>query len=185
MREFLKGLDLDGELIDTIMAEYGKLVTKDKEDLQTLKSQIKDLKESSKGAEELQKKYDELTKQIEEENAQKKAKEEDDILTKNINEVIGEKHFVNDYTKNSIISEIKNALKDEQNKGKSAKDLFEQITKGKEGLFTSPNQVLDMPSVSENVSGAITKEAFDKMGYKERIELKQSNPELFKKYNEI
>ena len=43
MREFLKGLDLDSELIDTIMAEHGKLVTKDKEELQTLKSQMKDL----------------------------------------------------------------------------------------------------------------------------------------------
>ena len=33
MREFLKGLELDSELIDTIMAEHGKLVTKDKEEL--------------------------------------------------------------------------------------------------------------------------------------------------------
>ena len=57
MREFLKGLDLDSELIDTIMAEHGKLVTKDKEELQTLKSQIKDLKENSKNANELQEKY--------------------------------------------------------------------------------------------------------------------------------
>ena len=34
MREFLKGLDLDKETIDTIMAEYGKNV-------QGLKEQIK------------------------------------------------------------------------------------------------------------------------------------------------
>lgn len=31
MREFLKGLELDDETVDTIMAEHGKLVTKDKE----------------------------------------------------------------------------------------------------------------------------------------------------------
>ena len=185
MREFLKGLDLDSELIDTIMAEHGKLVTKDKEELQTLKSQIKELKENSKNADELQSKYDELTKKIEEETATKKAKEEDDILTNNINAVFGDKKFVNDFTKNAIMNEIKTALKDSANLGKSAKDLFEEITNGKDGIFANPNQVIDMPSIDENVENAVSKDEFDKMGYKERVALKQSNPELFNKYNNV
>ena len=183
MREFLKGLDLDSELIDTIMAEHGKLVTKDKEELQTLKSQIKDLKESSKNANELQEKYNELVKANEEREAQKKAKEEDDILTKNITSVFGDKKFVNDFTKNAIMNEIKTALKDSANMGKSAKDLFEEITNGKDGIFANPNQVVDMPSIDENVDNVVSKDDFDKMGYKERVALKQSNPELFNKYN--
>ena len=183
MREFLKGLDLDGELIDTIMAEHGKLVTKDKEELQTLKAQMKELKENSKNAEELQNKYDELVKANEEREAQNKAKKEDEILTKNINSVFGDKKFVNDFTKNAIMNEIKTALKDNANMGKSAKDLFEEITNGKDGIFANPNQVVDMPDVDENMDNTISKDAFDKMGYKERIEFKQSNPELFNKYN--
>lgn len=186
MREFLKGLDLDNELIDTIMAEHGKLVTKDKEELQTLKSQIKELKENSKNADELQAKYDELTKKIEEETAEKKAKEEDDILTKNINEAFGNKKFVNEFTKNAIANEIKAALKDSANVGKSAKDLFNEMTEGKEGIFENPNQVIgDMPSIDENIETAVSKDDFDKMGYKERLELKNTNPELFNKYNNI
>lgn len=185
MREFLKGLELDQEMIDTIMAEYGKLVTQDKEELQSLKGEILSLQETSKNAIELQERYNELTEIIEQDYAEKKAKERNDILTKNINEAIGDKQFVNEYTKNSIINEIKNALEDEANEGKSAKDLFAEITNGKDDLFVNPNQFVDMPSVAENVSGAITKDAFDKMSYKERVELKQSNPELFKKYNEI
>ena len=184
MREFLKGLELDGETIDCIMAEYGKLVTKDKEELQDLKGQILQLQETSKNAIDLQDKYEELTKQIEQDNAEKKAKAEDDALTKNINDVIGDKQFVNDYTKNSIVNELKTALKDEANVGKSAKELFESITNGKTGLFANTNQLVDMPSVNENVDSAITKDAFDKMTYNERLELKQSNPDLFKKYNE-
>jgi len=183
MREFLKGLELDSEMIDTIMAEYGKLVTKDKEELASLKGEILNLQETSKNAIELQDKYNELTKQIEQENASKKAKAEEEMLNQNIINAIGNKTFVNDYTKNSIINEVKSALKDEANVGKSAKDLFEEITNGKEDIFINPNQMVDMPSVDENVDNTITKEAFDKMGYKERIELKQSNPELFKKYN--
>lgn len=183
MREFLKGLDLDSELIDTIMAEHGKLVTKDKEELQTLKSQIKELKENSKNADELQKQVDELVKANEEREAKKKAEEEDEILNKNINSVFGDKKFVNDFTKNAIMNEIKTALKDSANMGKSAKDLFEEITNGKDGIFENPNQVTDMPSADENMDNTISKDAFDKMGYKERLELKESNPELFHKYN--
>ena len=185
MREFLKGLDLDSELIDTIMAEHGKLVTKDKEELQTLKSQIKELKENSKNAEELQVKYDELSKKIEEETAKKKAEEEDGIITNNINQVFGDKKFVNDFTKNAIMNEIKTALKDSANIGKSAKDLFEEITKGKDGIFANPNKMEDMPGVDDNVENAVSKADFDKMGYKDRVALKQSNPELFNKYNKI
>ena len=183
MREFLKGLELDSEMIDTIMAEYGKLVTKDKEELTDLKGQLLSLQETSKNAIELQDKYNELTKQIEQSNAEKKAKAENDMLMENINSAINGKEFVNNYTKNSIVNELKNALKDEANIGKSAKDLFEEITNGQEGLFRNPNQMMDMAEVDESVENVVTKEAFDKMGYKQRLELKQNDPELFRKYN--
>lgn len=183
MREFLKGLELDPEMIDCIMAEYGKLVTKDKEEITALKGDLLSLKETSKNAIELQDKYEELTKKIEQDNANKKAQAEEEILNKNIIEAIGDKKFVNDYTKNYVIDEVKTALKDEANLGKSAKDLFEEITKDKDDMFLNPNQIVDMPNVNEGVENVITKDAFDKMGYQERIELKQSNPELFEKLN--
>lgn len=183
MRDFLKGLELDSETIDTIMAEYGKLVTRDKEELQTLKSQVNELKETSKNAKELQSKYDELSKKIEDEEATKKAKAEDDMLSNNINSVIGDKKFVNEFTKNAIMNELKTALKDNANIGKSTQDLFNEITNGKDGIFANPNQILDMPSIDENVENAVSKDDFDKMGYKERVALKESNPELFNKYN--
>ena len=40
MREFLKGLELDKETIDTIMAEHGKLITEAKEQILELKTQV-------------------------------------------------------------------------------------------------------------------------------------------------
>lgn len=46
MREFLNALDLDSETVDTIMAEHGKLLTKDKEKIQKLQGELKDAKES-------------------------------------------------------------------------------------------------------------------------------------------
>jgi len=40
MREFLKGLDFDDETVDTIMAEYGKHITKAKEEISDLKDAL-------------------------------------------------------------------------------------------------------------------------------------------------
>ena len=70
MREFLKGLELDEETIDTIMAEYGKNVTRYKEEIDNFKEQvdsyentIKELngkvEESSRSLEDLQSLRDE------------------------------------------------------------------------------------------------------------------------------
>ena len=150
MREFLKGLDLDGELIDTIMAEHGKLVTKDKEELQTLKSQMKELKENSKNAEELQKQVDDLIKANEEREAKAKAEEEDKILTNNINEVFGDKQFTSEYARTGLTNDIKNELNKPENKGRSIKDIFDALTKDKTDIFANPNQVKDMPGMGDS-----------------------------------
>lgn len=204
MKGFLEELEigegkvkLSKEEIKSIIAKHGEYIKTEtekvekqyKEEISEYKSTIDDLKEQIKNApksdelESLKGKIADYEQKEADRIAKQKAKEEDDILTKNIIEVIGDKKFVNDYTKNSIINEVKTALKDNANLGKSAKDLFEQITNGKDGIFANPNQVIDMPSVDENVETTISKEDFNKMGYKERLELKSSNPELFKKYN--
>ena len=150
MREFLKGLDLDSELIDTIMAEHGKLVTKDKEELQTLKSQMKELKENSKNAEELQTKYDELVKANEEREAKQKAEEEDKILTENINALFEGKTFTSEYARNGLLNDIKQGLNKPENKGKGIQDLFDELTKDKTDIFTNPNQMKDMESMGDS-----------------------------------
>jgi len=182
MREFLRGLDFDSETIDVIMSEYGKYVTKDKEKITELEGEIYELKKNSNV--DWKEKFETLDNQIKEQESQRKAKEEDDNLTKNITQAIGNRRFVNDFTKNAIVNEIKTALKDSANAGKSAKDLFVEITKDKEGIFSNPNQQIDMPGIDETIdTGNISKAEFDKMGYKERLELKQNNPELFRKYN--
>ena len=158
MREFLKGLDLDSELIDTIMAEHGKLVTKDKEELQTLKSQMKELKENSKNADELQAKYDELVKANEEREAKQKAEEEDKILTDNINALFEGKTFTSEYARNGLLNDIKSGLNKPENKGKGIQDLFNELTKDKTDIFTNPNQIKDMEGMGDSEQDNNTKE---------------------------
>lgn len=168
MREFLKGLDLDKETIDTIMAEHGKLITEAKEKTQELENKVKEYEtkigELSSKAEtntKVQEELDNLKKSIAENEAKAKAKEEDEILTKNITSVFGDKKFVNEYTKNAIISDIKTALKDSNNAGKSAKDLFEELTKDKEGIFDNPNKGVSTPPTGD-VNTGLAKENHDR-----------------------
>lgn len=190
-------VDFTDEQKDLVMSLYGKAITKKDKEIETLnnskkeleskvttyETKIKEFNETAKDNADWKVKYEELQTTINEQEAQKKAKEEDEILTKNITSVFGDKKFVNDFTKNAIIEQIKTALKDNSNIGKSAKDLFEEITNGQDGIFSNPNQLVDMPSADEGMENTVSKDAFDKMSYKERVEFKASNPELFNKYN--
>lgn len=169
---------------DKVEADYKQQLEDNKTTISELKAQIEKAPKSDE-MESLKNKIAEYEQNEADRTAKQKAKEEDDILTNNINAVFGDKKFVNDFTKNAIMNEIKTALKDSANMGKSAKDLFEEITNGKDGIFANPNKVVDMPSIDENVETAVSKDDFDKMGYNQRLELKASNPELFNKYNNM
>lgn len=203
MREFLKGLEfeegktLPKEVIDKIMAEYGKQVNSNKGEYEELKSEneklskkvktyedkITDLNSKIEESSQTKQELDELKKSIEEEKEKAEAENKDKALTNNILKAIEDKKFVNDYTKNSIISEVKTALSDENNVGKSIKDLFEEITKDKEGIFENPNKPVDMAGTNDDVFKGLDKDTFSKMSYKERINLKSEDPDLFEKLN--
>ena len=157
MREFLKGLDLDKETIDTIMAEHGKLITEAKEKTQELENKIKEyeakIDELSSKAEtntKIQEELDTLKKQIAEEKKQKEQEDLEATLNKNVLEAIGDAEFVNERTKNAIINEVKTALQDKANVGKSAKDIFETITKDSTDIFKNKNELKDMPDIQES-----------------------------------
>lgn len=157
MREFLRGLELDKETIDTIMAEHGKLITEAKEKTQELENKVKDyeskIEELSSKAEtntKIQEELDTLKKQIAEEKKQKEQEDLEATLNKNVLEAIGDKEFVNERTKNAIINEVKTALQDKANVGKSAKDIFETITKDSTDIFKNKNELSDMPDIQES-----------------------------------
>ena len=156
MREFLKGLDLDKETIDTIMAEYGKNIQGLKEQIDeyknneaNYKTKIDELSSMSDDNQKIQEELNTLKQQIAEKEANEKAKKDDEMLTNNIMAAIGNRQFVNDYTKNAVINDIKAALRDNANGGKSAKDLFEELTENKSDIFANPNQLQDMAGMGD------------------------------------
>ena len=155
MREFLKGLDLDKETVDSIMAEYGKNVQGLKEEKESLskkvntyESEIKTLKENSKDNDDWKSKFEELDNKIKDQEAKENARKEDEKLTNSIIESFGESKFTSDYVKNGIIAEMKEEISKEESKGKSYKEIFEKITKDKTGIFENPNKPADMPGMN-------------------------------------
>ena len=171
MKDFLENLEigegkikLSKEEIKSILAEHGKSITTETEKVKAdfqkenndLKSTISDLKTQIENApnsnemENLKSKIAEYEKKESERIALDEKAKQDAIINKNILEVIGDKQFVNDRTKNAIINEIKTALEDKANVGKSAKDIFESITKDSSDIFKPTNELKnDMPSMSE------------------------------------
>lgn len=131
MRDFLKGLDLDKETINTIMAEYGKNIQGLKEQVEDYKTKITDyetkvteLTSKAQTNEDTQKELEKLKSQI-----------ADRALDDKIKEALGNKKFVNEYTKNAVIEGIKKGLNDENNKGKSIDNILGELTEGQEGIF--------------------------------------------------
>lgn len=139
-------------------------------------------KEDSKDDTDLKKELEALKQQIADDKAKREAEAKDNDLTKDIIKVFGDREFINDYTKNAIIGEIKSVYNGEDNI-KTLNEIFNEVTKDKDDIFVNPNQAKDIPNVSTNVFEKVDKEAFAKMGYKERIALKEENPELFKQLN--
>ena len=157
-RDFLRGLELDKETIETIMYEYGKLTTEAKEKMQKLENKVKEyedkIDELSSKAEtntKVQKELDTLKSQIAEEKKQKEQEDLDNKLTANVLEAIEGKDFVNERTKNAIVNEIKTALQDKANVGKSAKEIFEDITKDSTDIFKNENVIKDMPEIKDEL----------------------------------
>lgn len=179
MNDFLENLEigenkikLSKEEIKSILAEHGKSVktetekveSKYKKDIEEYRTTIDDLKEKIEKApksdelENLKQTIADMEAKEQQRIAEEKAKKDDEILTNNIIEAFGDKKFVNDYTKNAIINDIKNGLKDANNGGKSAKDLFEEYTKDKSDIFANPNQVQDMAGMGDSEDNTNKKE---------------------------
>lgn len=179
MKDYLETLEfgenkikLSKEEIKSILAEHGKSVStevnkkvEEKEtEISTYKTTIDDLKkqiESSPKSDELESLKSRIT-EFETKEAERVALEQEktkeETILSSINEVIGDKKFVNEFTKNAIINELKTALKDETNVNKTTKDIFEAMTKDKTDIFVNPNTVVDMPSVGDSNDTNVAKD---------------------------
>ena len=155
---------LDEEQIEKVMALYGKAIAKKDKEIETLtdskkeledkvttyETKINEFNESAKDNAEWKTKYEELQTSIKEQEAKQKAEEEDKILTDNISALFEGKTFTSEYARNGLLNDIKAGLNKPENKGKGIQDLFDEITKDKTDIFTSPNQIKDMEGMGDS-----------------------------------
>ena len=158
---------LENEQVDKVMALYGKAMTKKDKEIETLtngkkeleekvetyETKINEFNESAKDNADWKSKYEELQTSIKEQEAKKKAEEEDKILTENINGLFEGKTFTSDYARQGLLNDIKAGLNKPENKGKGIQDLFDEITKDKTDIFANPNQQTDMPPMGDSEQG--------------------------------
>ena len=116
--------------------EVIKTLTGDKK---TLEEKITELSNNADNNADYKKQLEELQKSIKEKEEADKAAKEDAELTDAIVSVFGDKKFTSDYVKDGIIRDMKAEISKPENKSKGYAEIFESITKDKEGIFANPN----------------------------------------------
>jgi hypothetical protein len=164
-RTDLEALGLEKEVMDKIMQLHGADIEAKKQEIANLKAnndeqakKITELGENLKNSEGDAQKIADLQKQIDDfakAEAERKQKEElanaDRQKTNNIMDVIGDKKFVNEFTKNAVISQIKTEMDKAENAGKGIKDIFDSITKDSTDIFVNPQQAkITIPPAGSN-----------------------------------
>lgn len=187
LNEVKNGTKTEEDVTKEIMKDYGTAIaseqsktTKIQTDLdnantkiKTYETEIATLKESSKDSEDWKSKFETLDAKIKQDEADAKAKAEDEILTNNIISVFGDKKFTSDYVKNGLITDIKSELVKPENKGKGISEIFESLTKDKSGIFENPNQPADMPSMGD--SNSTIPNNLDEMSYEQYKAWRKAN----------
>ena len=153
----------------------------------TLEDEVTRLNENANGNEDVKKELEALkakidadAKQAEADRISREKAESDERL---FNEALGEKKFSHDAIKSHYFNLFRQDLAKEENKGKSAVDILHNLTKDDKNAFEGVTAVKLAGGTPQGVGGkSVTKEAFSKMSYKERLQIYNENQAL---YNEL
>ncbi len=153
----------------------------------TLEGEVSKLNENANGNEDVKKELEALkakidadAKQAEADRISREKAESDERL---FNEALGEKKFSHDAVKSHYFNLFRQDLAKEENKGKSAVDILRNLTKDDATAFTGVTAVKLQGGRPQGVgSNPVTKEDFNKMSYKERLQIYNENQAL---YNEL
>ncbi len=198
-REFLQNFKvgeqpLPKEVIDAIMEENGRDIEAAKKpfaDYETVKEQLSEANKTIEGfealdvdgvkkaAEEWKTKYE----QAERDHAAKLADMEFSAL---LDGAITSAKGKNAKAVRGMLADQLDALKASKNQSEGIKAALEALKKDNGYLFedaqTPPPYAAG--TGTKQMLGNVTKESFAKLGYRERLELKQSSPELYEQMKE-
>jgi len=172
MKDFLEKLEigedkvkLSKEEIKEILAKNGeyikietdKVEERYKQQLEDNKTTIDELKAQLENApktddlESLKKTIADYEQKEKDREAREKQEEEERALEDSINSLFEGKTFTSDYARQGLLNDIKDGVRNPANKGKGVKDLFEELTKDKNDIFTNPNkEQVDMTGMGDS-----------------------------------
>ena len=183
-------MDLNGADVEKAKSKVTSLENelKDKKaDFDKLNAELETLKTSNASGEEWKTKYEAI---VAENEAKAKQAEADRILaekTENINKrfdaVVGEKKFSHNAIKAEYLKNFGVALVLEENKSLSDEQVFHNLIKDDKNAFEGVTAVKLAGGTPQGVGGkSVTREDFNKMSYKERLQIYNENQAL---YNEL
>ena len=114
------------------------------------------LKENQREADEIKVKMEELQKIVEmREKADREALFNKDLCHR-FDEVAKEDSFVNEFTRNGIFEQFKNAAIDEGNAQKADSEIFKQLTQGIDNIFVPQCEVPRVVASATGFGGALS-----------------------------
>lgn len=191
-REFLKGLGLEDDAINKIMAEHGKTLNTTKEQLDSVTTerdsmkqqladrdtQLEDLKKQATGNEELQKQIQQLQDDNEKIKNDYETKIQQQTFEHSLEKALSGAKVRNPKAVKALLDIEK--IKVDGDKLLNLDDQLESLKKSDPYLFVEEKP--GGPSFStgqHQSSGGISPTDFSKMTYMERVKLKQENPTAY------
>lgn len=135
-------LNINTSDIGKAKKDYVDLETKLKtaeDDLAAEKIKVSDLEKAKGDTAALQKVIDDYKAADVKREADAKAAALRADIEARFGKALGERSFAHDYIKAGVLTDFEKALADEANKGKGDIEIFEALTKDKEGIFASQN----------------------------------------------
>ena len=188
-RKFLEDLGLEKETIDKIMDENGKDINREKGKAEEFKTQLDTAKETLKSFEgvdvkELQSKVATLTSDLEQKDNDYQEKIADMEFNNLLDTAISSSGAKNAKAVKALLDI--DVLKSSKNQSDDIKKAIDTVKSENDYMFGSAEPIDSLVGSTNNGGTAqnsdVTKEAFAKMGYSERLKLKKNDP---KKYDEL
>lgn len=162
-REFLEGLNLDKETIDSIMSEYGKTTQVLRDEMDTLKTQIDNANKEIQSykdmdIESIKKSADDWKTKYEEMEANQKAEKEKSIREARTNAFFNDVKFASESAKAGVISQFNEKdfkYDEESQKFLGASEWLNDLKEKDAGAFMSDvanPKFTSSPSVPKNSS---------------------------------
>lgn len=152
-----------------------------KQNLSDITDELKTLKDSNASAAEWEEKFNKLSDEIKLDKEQREKAEAEASERAEFDKYFADnkKEWTNPFIADGYFGKYKEAKNAPENKGKMSADILHELTKDDATAFKGVTPTVTLKGAASFGGANVTKDVFDKMGYKERVKLFNENKELY------